>query len=262
MEMQRDGTLMFRGDPTQLQERLRQGGVGRLLRRKGGVLVGLDQVGKARQLLLQPPPRTSASAGPSLPSLPSLPGQQFSRSAPDQNSKAKDFLSQPPRVTSLATLANSAGANFERIVTQVPGLVVLRADALHPDSVGSTLDSVAATFSGGRYATMDLLEDLVLYRAWTPGQSREFGGFWSLDKPVGSLQTRIDSALLPEWGVLRGTGFRSQATDFTTIKVPEGTRVHAGEVGSQGGQWVGGGSQILIEGGPQEVWKIDGGKLR
>ena len=262
MEMQRDGTLMFRGDPTQLQERLRQGGVGRLLRRKGGVLVGLDQVGKARQLLLQPPPRTSASAGPSLPSLPSLPGQQFSRSAPDQNSKAKDFLSHAPRVTSLATLANSAGANFERIVTQVPGLVVLRADALHPDSLGSTLDSVAATFSGGRYATMDLLEDLVLYRAWTPGQSREFGGFWSLDKPVGSLQTRIDSALLPEWGVLRGTGFRSQATDFTTIKVPAGTRVHAGEVGSQGGQWVGGGSQILIEGGPQEVWKIDGGKLR
>jgi len=94
MQIQRDGTLMVRGDPTQLQERLRQGGVDRVLRRKGGVLVGLDQVGKARQLLLQPPPRTLASAGPSLPSLPSLPGQQFSRSAPDQNSKAKDSL--PP----------------------------------------------------------------------------------------------------------------------------------------------------------------------
>ncbi len=262
MEMQRDGTLMVKGDPIQLQERLRQGGVERVLRREGGVLVGLDQVGKARHLLQQPPPRAQASAGATLPSQSSLPGQQFSRSAPDQNSKAKDLLSQPPSATSLATLANSAGANFERIITQVPGLVVLRADALHPDSLGSTLDSVAATFSGGRYATMDLLEDLVLYRAWTPGQSREFGGFWSLDKPVGSLQTRIDSALLPEWGVLRGTGFRSQATDFTTIKVPAGTRVHAGEVGSQGGQWVGGGSQILIEGGPQEVWKIDGGKLR
>ncbi|MDZ7865079.1 hypothetical protein, partial [Acidovorax sp.] len=99
IEIQRDGTLMVKGDPIQLQERLRQGGVDRVLRRKGGVLVGLDQVGKARQLLLQPPPRTSASAGPSLPSLPSLPGQQFSRSAPDQNSKAKDYLSHPPRVT-------------------------------------------------------------------------------------------------------------------------------------------------------------------
>jgi hypothetical protein len=56
MEVQRDGTLMVRGDPVQLQERLRQGGVERVLRREGGVLVGLDQVGKARHLLggLQP----------------------------------------------------------------------------------------------------------------------------------------------------------------------------------------------------------------
>jgi len=56
MEMQRDGTLMVKGDPAQLQERLRQGGVDRVLRRKGGVLVGLDQVDKARQWMggLQP----------------------------------------------------------------------------------------------------------------------------------------------------------------------------------------------------------------
>ncbi|MDP4076850.1 hypothetical protein [Acidovorax sp. A1169] len=40
MEMQRDGTLMVRGDPLQLQERLRQGGVDRVLRRNGGLLVG------------------------------------------------------------------------------------------------------------------------------------------------------------------------------------------------------------------------------
>ncbi|WP_157422071.1 hypothetical protein [Acidovorax sp. Root219] len=51
MEMQRDGTLMVKGDPAQLQERLRQGGVDRVLLHKGGVLVGLDQVDKARQLL-------------------------------------------------------------------------------------------------------------------------------------------------------------------------------------------------------------------
>jgi hypothetical protein len=40
MEMQRDGTLMVRGDPAQLQERLRQSGVDRVLRRNGGLLVG------------------------------------------------------------------------------------------------------------------------------------------------------------------------------------------------------------------------------
>ena len=51
MEMQRDGTLMVKGDPAQLQERLRAGGVSSVLRRKGGVLVGLDQVDKARLFL-------------------------------------------------------------------------------------------------------------------------------------------------------------------------------------------------------------------
>lgn len=46
-----DGTLAVKGDPAQLQERLRQGGVDRVLLREGGVVVGLDQVDKARQLL-------------------------------------------------------------------------------------------------------------------------------------------------------------------------------------------------------------------
>ncbi|CAN7489909.1 hypothetical protein LJR066_003178 [Acidovorax sp. LjRoot66] len=95
METQLDGTLMVRGDPTQLQERLRQGGVDRVLRRKGGVLVGLDQVGKARQFLLQQPPSAPAWAGPSRPS---LSGQQFSRSPPDQASQARGLPSKPATV--------------------------------------------------------------------------------------------------------------------------------------------------------------------
>jgi hypothetical protein len=119
MEMQRDGTLMVQGDPVQLQERLRQGGVERVLRREGGVVVGLDQVGKARQLLQPPPPRASASADPSLPSQPSSPslsGQQFSRSAPpspDRPSRARGLPSKPATVQSVraaaARLTNSMG---------------------------------------------------------------------------------------------------------------------------------------------------------
>ncbi|MDP4076849.1 hypothetical protein [Acidovorax sp. A1169] len=112
METQRDGTLMVRGDPTQLQERLRQGGVDRVLQRKGGVVVGLDQVHKARQLLQQPP-SAPAWAGPSRPSRPSLPGQQFSRSAPDQASQARGLPSKPATVQSVraavAKLTNSMG---------------------------------------------------------------------------------------------------------------------------------------------------------
>ncbi|WP_162261418.1 hypothetical protein, partial [Acidovorax sp. Root217] len=109
MEMQRDGTLMVRGDPTQLQERLRQGGVDRVLRREGGVVVGLDQVHKARQLLQQSP-HAQASAGPAAT------GQQFSRSAPpspDRPSRAMGLPSQPATVQSVraavAKLTNSMG---------------------------------------------------------------------------------------------------------------------------------------------------------
>jgi len=116
MQIQRDGTLMVRGDPTQLQERLRQGGVDRVLRRKGGVLVGLDQVHKARQLLQQPSPRAQASAGATLPSQSSLPDQQFSRSAPpspDRPSRARGLPSKPATVQSVraavAKLTNSMG---------------------------------------------------------------------------------------------------------------------------------------------------------
>jgi DNA repair protein RadC len=116
METQRDGTLMVRGDPVQLQERLRQGGVERVLRREGGVLVGLDQVRKARQLLQQPPPRAQASAGATLPSQSSPPGQQFSRSAPpspDRPSRVKGLPSKPATVQSVkaavAKLTNSMG---------------------------------------------------------------------------------------------------------------------------------------------------------
>jgi len=159
-------------------------------------------------------------------------------------------------------IANVPGANFERIISQVSGRTIHRADALNPGALGNTVDSVAATFSGGRYASIELTEDLIVYRAWTPGQSREFGGFWTIEKPVGSLQTRIDSALTPEWGRIRGTSFHSQATDYTAIRVPAGSTIHVGEVGGQGGTWVGGGSQVLIEGGPQEAWRIGGGKLK
>ncbi len=115
MQIQRDGTLMVRGDPTQLQERLRQGGVDRVLRRKGGVVVGLDQVHKARQLLRQPP-SAPAWAGPSLPSRPSLSGQQFSRSAPpspDRTSRSRGLPAKPATEQSVRAavtrLTNSMG---------------------------------------------------------------------------------------------------------------------------------------------------------
>ncbi|VAW60251.1 Rhs-family protein [hydrothermal vent metagenome] len=139
------------------------------------------------------------------------------------------------------------------------GELISKYDAITP---GPLPDSVAETFSGGRYDEIVVKNPITLYRAWHPGQSREFGGFWSLEKPTGSLSTRIDSALLPEWGEIRGTHYRNQATQFTKVKVPAGTTIYSGKVGSQGGAWVGGGSQVLVKGGVKDSWKTGEGKLK
>jgi hypothetical protein len=93
---------------------------------------------------------------------------------------------------------------------------------------------------------------MIVYRAWTPGtNSKEFGGYWSLEKPRGSLQTSIDSALKPEWYHLidkngKEMPGRVQATKWVAVEVPPGTQINVGQVGSQGGMWIGGGSQVFI----------------
>lgn len=155
-----------------------------------------------------------------------------------------------------------AGSAYQDIVGRVPGQILSQADALTPGILGNDLAGLPGTFSGGRYATMQLEQPMTVYRAWAPGQSREFGAFWSLEEPTGSLQARIDSALLPEWGNVRGTPFNAQATQYTTVQLPAGTTIHIGEVGSQGSAWIGGKSQLLIDGGAQPAWKIGGGVLR
>ncbi|MCQ8895784.1 DUF6531 domain-containing protein [Limnobacter humi] len=155
-----------------------------------------------------------------------------------------------------------AGNRYQSIVDRVPGRLVSKADALTPGALGDDLSGLPGTFSGGRYATIELDKPMTVYRAWTPGQSKELGAFWSLEKPAGSLQTRIDSALLPDWGNIRGTPFSAQASRYTSINLPAGTTIHIGEVGAQGGAWVGGKSQLLIEGGAQSAWKTGGGLLK
>ncbi|MCC6074181.1 hypothetical protein ACFPTX_17040, partial [Pseudomonas sp. GCM10022188] len=164
-----------------------------------------------------------------------------------------------------------AGSRYKEIISSIDGRKVGEYTALDdgPLSAGAVTraeqqGSLAATFSGGRYADMELNSDTVAYRAWHPGQAREFGAFWSLEKPAGSLQTRIDSALLPEWGKLRGNPLhRQQATRYTIVIIPKGTRVYIGEVGTQGGAWVGGGSQMLIkDGAVLPGWKVGEGLLK
>jgi YD repeat-containing protein len=118
---------------------------------------------------------------------------------------------------------------------------------------GPLSERAAATFSGARYTIVDTAEDVILYRAWG-ADAAEFGGFWSTLPPRGSLAAKMDSALLPKWG--------NSATEWTAIRVPAGNRLYVGEVGTQGGIYVGGTPQVLVEGGAQSAWKTAQGALK
>ena len=68
--------------------------------------------------------------------------------------------------------------------------------------------------------------------------------------PTGVVQTRIDKAVLPEWP----GGAKSPIDTVFSVKIPAGTQVYVGEVGSQGGFYVGGTKQIVVV----KPWAIDG----
>ncbi|WP_263261072.1 DUF6861 domain-containing protein [Pseudomonas sp. RIT-PI-S] len=111
------------------------------------------------------------------------------------------------------------------------------------------LDSrLAETFSGGRYTSVILEKDTILRRAGVEGQP--LGQFFAQETPAGVLQTRIDKAVLPTWP---GCAKSPIDTAFD-IKIPKGTEVYVGEVGSQGGFYVGGTEQIVVV----KPWAIEG----
>ncbi len=165
---------------------------------------------------------------------------------------AKDFVSNPS-LGGVAAMAVTAipGKIADKIVSRVPGKILGEYDSLN---VGPLPDGVAETFSGGKYVHIETNEPIKLYRAYHPGAAKEFGGFWSLDMPKGSLQTQIDSALLPEWG--------NKASKYTVIEIPSGGKLNVGEVGYQKGLWSGGGTQVLVDGGVKESWKVGEGLLK
>ncbi|WP_447920685.1 hemagglutinin repeat-containing protein [Achromobacter aegrifaciens] len=113
---------------------------------------------------------------------------------------------------------------------------------------GPLADNIAETFSGGKYSVITLEKDTVLYRAGA--SDKPLGQFFSSEPPVGVVQTRIDKAVLPEWP----GGAKSVIDTNFAIKIPAGTKVYVGEVGAQGGFYVGGTQQIVV----QKPWLING----
>lgn len=114
--------------------------------------------------------------------------------------------------------------------------------------LGPLANKYAETFSGGRYTTITLQNDTVLYRAGTA--NNPLGEYFSLESPSGVLQTRIDKAVLPEWP----SGAKSPIDTSFAVKIPAGTQIYVGEVGTQSGFYVGGTQQIVIP----KPWTING----
>jgi RHS repeat-associated protein len=118
-------------------------------------------------------------------------------------------------------------------------------DAMNP---GPLPPNLAETFAGGRYKEVILESNTVLYRAGT--ESQPLGQFFSQEKPLGVIQTRIDKAVLPEWP----GGGKSPIDTVFEVKIPAGTKVYIGEVSSQSGFYIGGSEQVVVV----QPWLIDG----
>lgn len=85
------------------------------------------------------------------------------------------------------------------------------------------------------------IEPVTLYRVYGGGAGK-LSHYWTSVSPTGTLQARIDSALLPE--------FRNTAEKVSKIQVPAGERFFCGAVAEQTNgvqNLMGGGQQIYIE---------------
>lgn len=124
----------------------------------------------------------------------------------------------------------------------------------NPGPLADLRNTPAANYAGGRYDEVELPEDRVLYRA---GDTENPLGQWFTTEPPASVaHVRIDSAVKPQWidpesGVLTGV---SPIDTVYEVKIPAGTKVYPGPVGSMGGVYVGGGHQVFVP----TPWNIDG----
>ena len=80
------------------------------------------------------------------------------------------------------------------------------------------------TYKEGVYRTVVTNEDITVYRSF--GYNAEAGGAFATSSPaVNRIQTKVDSAILPEW--------KNTLRDEAEIVIPKGTTLNIGRVGEQ-----------------------------
>ena len=125
----------------------------------------------------------------------------------------------------------------------------------NPGPLAEIQGNPAKNFYGGRYNVEVLTEDRIYYRG---GNSDKALGQWFTTEPPESVaKVRIDTAVKPQWidtitGELTG---ESVVDTVYAIKIPKGTTVYTGPVGSQGGAYCGG--YNIMQTFIKEPWKLD-----
>lgn len=121
-------------------------------------------------------------------------------------------------------------------------------DEAHP---GPLSEDMAKTFKDSKYTVGVTDETRTFYRAGDAGATRgspHLGQFWTDEAPESVEAVRRDLAVKEEWTDAAGnvTG-RSPLNTGYQVEFPPGTVYYYGEVASQGGKYVGGGMQYVIE---------------
>ena len=125
----------------------------------------------------------------------------------------------------------------------------------NPGPLAEIQGNPAQNFYGGRYNVEVLTEDRIYYRG---GNSDKALGQWFTTEPPESVaKVRIDTAVKPQWidtitGELTG---ESVVDTVYAIKIPKGTTVYTGPVGSQGGAYCGG--YNIMQTFIKEPWKLN-----
>ena len=97
------------------------------------------------------------------------------------------------------------------------------------------------TYKDGQYRTVVTNEEIIVYRSF--GYNAEAGGAFATSKPsINRIQTKVDSAILPEW--------KNTLRYEVEIIIPKGTTLNIGRVGEQytmsGARLAGDADQILL----------------